>query len=118
MKQKNIPDLPEISFFRYENFFNLYQLQDGNYFYNLLASVNIFPATDSSLEDAHIVKPQETWVYLSYKYYNTMDLWWLVCAYNQVINPTKMPEVGTTIKFLKSNYVGLILEELNKQINR
>ena len=47
-----------------------------------------------------------------------MDLWWLVCAYNQIKNAVKMPEPGTQIKLLKANYVSTIISELNKQIKR
>jgi hypothetical protein len=46
-----------------------------------------------------------------------MDLWWLVCEYNQIKDPTKMPEVGTTLKLLKSEYVSPVLKQLKLQVN-
>jgi hypothetical protein len=47
-----------------------------------------------------------------------MDLWWLICTYNQIQNPVTRPEPGTKLKILKSEYVSVVLSELNKQINR
>ncbi len=118
MKQSEYPDLPVISSYRYENFFNIYT--DGNdfKFYNLLRSINLFPANNSEVEDVYNTTFNDTWHLISYKYYNTMDLWWLVCAYNEIQNPVKMPEPGTQIKLLKSNYVSNIISELNKQIKQ
>jgi len=117
MKQSEFTDLPQLSLYRYENFFNVYTDTDKKRFYNLLRSINIFPANDSSIEDIYSVKTNDTWVYISYKYYGTIYLWWLVCEYNRISNPTKQPEAGTTIKLLKSNYVWAIISNLNKQIN-
>ena len=95
-----------ISLYRFENFFKVYQDSDtGNLFYNLLKNVSVFPANDDSVEDTYTVKHEDTWAYISYKQYNTMDLWWLVCEYNGITNPTQFPEIGTTLKLLKSGYV-------------
>ena len=118
MKQNAFSDLPNISMYRYENFFNIYTDENDFKFYNLLKSINIFPSENSEAEDIYYTTFNDTWHLISYKYYNTMDLWWLVCAYNQIQNPIKMPEVGTEIKLLKSNFVSFIISELNRQLNR
>lgn len=120
MKQNDISDLNKLSsLYRYENFFNVYKDNStGSYFYNLLRGINIFPAQDSSIEQSYTTTFNDTWYLISYKYYNTMDLWWLVCEYNQIKDPTKMPEVGTTLKLLKADYVWPVLSQLNLQINR
>jgi nucleoid-associated protein YgaU len=118
MKQNEISDLTTLtSFYRYENFLNVYKDNDNNYFYNLLASINVFPAQDSSVEESYITTFNDTWYLISYKYYGTMDLWWLVCEYNQIKDATQRPQVGTTLKLLKSEYVYLIVQQLNLQIN-
>ena len=116
--QNNIKDLPKISLYRYENFFNVYKDDNDFYFYNLLRSINLFPANNTEVEDTYHIKFNDTWPLISYNYYNTMELWWLVCAYNQIQNPVKMPSPGTQIKLLKSSYVGTIISELDKQIKR
>jgi hypothetical protein len=47
-----------------------------------------------------------------------MDLWWLVCEYNQIKDATKIPETGTILKLLKKELVWPIISELRKQIKR
>jgi hypothetical protein len=118
MNQSNFIDLPKISSYRYENFFNIYTDSDDFKFYNLLRSINLFPANNSEVEDVYNTTFNDTWHLISYKKYNTIDLWWLVCAYNDIQNPVKMPEPGTQLKLLKSNYVSPIISELNKQIKQ
>lgn len=119
MKRQDTPGLPKISLYSFENFLNVYEdSSTGKNFYNLLRSINVFPSGNDAVEDEYVVMPSDTWVYISYKYYNTMDLWWLVCCYNQIINPTSMPVNGTVLKLLKSKYVGTVLNELQKQISQ
>ena len=108
----------KLPYTKFENFLNVYEDDDGFNFYNLLRSVNVLPANDTSIEEEYIVKPKDTWIFIAYKYYDNMNLWWLVCEYNQIKNPTKMPEIGTKLKLLKPEYVGYILDELNRQIKR
>lgn len=117
MNQSNFTDLPQLSFYRYENFLNIYSDDDGMKFYNILRSVNIFPANDSSVEIDYDVVLNDTWLLISYKYYGTMFLWWLVCEYNRIQNPTIQPEPGDKIKLLKKDYVWAIITNINKQIS-
>ena len=115
--QSYFSDLPKLSFYRYENFFNIYKDNDGTKFYNLLRSINIFPAGDSSAEDKYVVNEGDTWYYISYKYYKTIELWWLVCEYNQIKDATVLPTPGSVIKLLKSDYVWVVINELGRQIS-
>jgi hypothetical protein len=118
MKQNEITDLPKLSVFRYENFFNIYNDSESDMrFYNLLRNINIFPSNSAEVEDVYSVKYNDTWISISYKMYGTIDLWWLICSYNQITNPIELPEAGTQLKILKSDYVYLVLSELKKQIN-
>lgn len=115
--QNNISDLPQLSMYRYENFFNIYDDEETSVrYYNLLRNINIFPAENSQLEGEYSIDYNDTWVSISYNIYATMELWWLLCSYNQIINPIKMPEPGTKIKYLKSDYVYIILNEIKRQI--
>jgi len=113
MKQQNFTDLPSLSMYRYENFFNIYSDKNGNRFYNLIKSINVVASQNTDVEDVYYTKPNDTWPLISYKYYNTMELWWLVCAYNDISNPTKMPELGTQIKLLKPSYVSFVIGQLS-----
>lgn len=107
------------SLYSFQNFFNVYKDGDNDLlFYNILKNVSIFPANDDSVDVEYIVKPSDTWVYISYKYYNTIDLWWLVSEYNEIRNPTNFPPVGTKLRLLKPDYVYTIITEINKQFKR
>ena len=118
MKQNSFKDLPKISSYRYENFFNIYTDEDEFKFYNILKSINLFPSKNSNAEEEYYTTFNDTWHLISYKYYKTMDLWWLVCAYNQIKNPVNMPKIGTKIRLLKPEFVSKIVQELNNQLNR
>jgi hypothetical protein len=117
MKQNEYPDLPSLSMYRYETFFNVYTDDNDFKFYNILKNISIFPSENSEAEDVYYVKPIDSWTYISYKQYNTPDLWWLVCEYNQIQNPMDFPEPGTKLKLLKPVYVSYIISEINKQIS-
>lgn len=117
MNRNSFQDLPKISLYSYENFFNIYtDVSTNKNFYNLLVSVNIAPSNNEKVQTSYIVTESDTWISISYKFYNTIDLWWLVCVYNQIQNPTKLPAAGTTINLLKSEYVSTVLSILNKQL--
>jgi hypothetical protein len=47
-----------------------------------------------------------------------MNLWWLVCEYNQIKDPTKMPTPGSKLKLLRPEFVNSVISELNRQIKR
>lgn len=117
-KQSDYNDLPKLSTYRYENFLHIYEDEYKNKFYNLLRTINIFPANNSSAEDEYLVENGDTWVYISYKFYKTMDLWWFVCEYNQIKNPTKLPEAGKKIKILKPDLVWTVISEINRQLRK
>ena len=95
----------------------MYEDSDKTRFYNLLRSINIFPADNSSAEDTYTVNLNDTWLLISYKYYGTIYLWWLLCEYNRIQNPAVMPKAGSTIKLLKKEFVWPIINALNTQIN-
>mgnify|MGYP003338992599 CR=1 FL=1 len=118
MKQNEYKDLPNLSLYRYENFFNIYTDKNDFKFYNILKGINIFPSENSEAEDVYYVKPIDTWTYISYKQYNTIDLWWLVCEYNQIQNPVEPPVPGTKLRLLKPKYVSFVMSELQKQSSR
>jgi len=118
MKQSDLGSVPVLSDFRYENFLNVYQDVDGQYFYNLLQSINIIPPNTDDIHDFYTVGINETWVYIAYKHYKTIELWWLICAYNQIIEPGNFPLPGTVLKILKPQYVSAVITALQQQVNQ
>jgi hypothetical protein len=111
-------DLTEISnsSFKFENFFNIYETDSGYRFFNLLKNISVIPSNNSEIEEEYITDGTDTWYSVSYKLYGTLNLWWLICLYNNTINPFEPIKSKTILKVLKSEYVGLVLTEIKKQI--
>jgi hypothetical protein len=113
-------DIPEISrsAFSYENFFNVYETNQGFRFYNLLKNISIFSSNDSEIEDEYITDYLDTWYSISYRVYGTLNLWWLVCLYNNINNPFERIKSKTFLRILKPELVGIVISEITKQINK
>lgn len=112
-KQNNIPTLPTLGQLNLENLFNVYN--DGaNYFYNLIGTVNIPQNLNTSTYANYtVVTDNMPWTLISYKVYNTMDLWWLICSTNNIQNPLEFPKAGTVLKVLTPEYVSAIVQQIN-----
>ncbi len=109
-------DLTDISYTlspqQYENIFNVYTDPNIGYFYNLLKTIN-FPADLSSdVYDVYTLMPSDTWPLISWKVYNSIMLWWVICALNNIQNPLIMPPAGTEIKILKVRYLQNVLSDI------
>ncbi len=64
---------------------------------------------NKNLYDVYEWEEGDTWFLLSYKLYETIDLWWLICKMNDIIRPIDFPEAGTRLKVLKKDYIDGIL---------
>ena len=96
--------------------FNAFLVNRGMY----INSTNIPP----SMVTVHSVEPNDTYTKISYKYYDTIDLWWLVCKMNNVVNPFEQLQTGTLLKILNKQYVQKMIfpamdkmEKLNAKSN-
>jgi len=115
-KQNDIPTLPTLSVLKLENLFNVYN-NGAHYFYNILGTVNIPENLDPATFVEYTVPAEDMpWTLISYKVYNTIDLWWLICSINNITNPIEFAKAGTTLKVLTPDYVASILQAL-KQTN-
>ncbi len=95
-----------------ENLYNIFQDSDGYYFFNLTRTV-IFPEDlNQDIYVQYIVKPKDMWTTISYKFYNTVKLWWLVCAANNIRNPIVVPKVGNILKILNNFVVKDVLTKI------
>jgi LysM repeat protein len=113
MKQNNIQDLPLLTQDRYENIFNVYQDENNNYYYNLLNTIVLPPNLPDSLFTSYITKPGDTLPFISYKNYDTINLWWAICIANNITNPIDPLDSGIVLRL-----PGVpILREIINQIN-
>lgn len=116
MKQNDIEILPTLKITRLENLFEVYTDNNDRYFYNLLKTIHFDEkSTPQNIYKYYTVMNGDTYTYISYKTYSTIDLWWLVCAFNNIKDPTKMPEPGTQLKILFSEYVSNILTAIKNR---
>jgi hypothetical protein len=119
MKDNIKNPLKTLSIFRFENFFNVFYDEENKInFYNILKNITVYPANDNTIDDEYIFKENDNWPVISYKFYNTSDLWWLICEYNRIYNPIEQPENGTILRILKPEYVYKVLEELKSQLSK
>lgn len=118
MYQNDVPELDAISSNRFENIFKINQTEENKYyFYNIMRTVRL---TTDDLDDRYIflfnvdrIMPYTT---LSYNFYDTIDLWWLICVVNNIDNPVKFIEPGTTLRMIKKQHVSTIVAAIKKQL--
>ena len=97
------------------NIFNVYNSEDVGYFYNLLRTVNFPLDIDTNAYNTYTVEPMDTWASISWKVYNSIFLWWSICALNNIQNPVIMPAPGTVLKVLKPRYLQNILSNITTE---
>jgi hypothetical protein len=110
-----IPDLPSIDAYRFENIFKLYT-ENNYYFYNILKTLNIPDDLDSSVFFKYEVPNPMSWHVLSHRIYGSTDLWWLLVIVNDVKNPVKLPSGGDILKVIKPGSISKILTLINNQL--
>jgi len=115
-KQNEINDvvIKKLSAQNLENLFYIFKRDNGQYFYNILKTVNFPEDVSADLYENYKTKPKDTWPLISYKFYKDVRLWWLICSMNQIVNPTESPTPGTIIKILRVTTVRSILNKIKE----
>lgn len=118
MKQYEISDTPEITEENFCNLFNVYFKNDTELTYSINKSLyfnninNISPSKFTYYE----CQEKDQWSTISYKFYNTIDLWWLVCKFNNITDPVlNSPVPGDKIKLVNPELVAGILQHIKMQ---
>ena len=83
-----------------EKLFTEYTNADGYTLYSLLDTIHVGDNINESLFTDHHISSQDSWTSISYKYFDTIDMWWVVAICNRHVdgNPVEMPPVGTKIR--------------------
>ncbi len=90
---------------------NLYNIlkdtENDVYFGNIFRFFEITSdiKNNNSYFDIYIALEDEWWDNISYTFYDTPQLWYLVCSMNDIINPYEELEPGQQIKVLKREYL-------------
>ena len=114
MKQNQITDLVKLDVENFENIFNVYQNEDGMYFYNLLQTVVFPPKLPLNLFKSYTIRDGDTWPFISYKTLGTPNLWWIILLANDIINPVVLPPNGSQIKIPIDTVVRQVLSQIGK----
>lgn len=95
-----------------ENFFNVYLDKNGNYVYNLNASI-YFQIDSSQLAD-YVLQHDAHWTLISYKIYGTTRLAWLLMKLNHVdaVNVFDKKHASDIIKYIPKNQIEALISSL------
>jgi hypothetical protein len=55
---------------------------------------------------------EDWWDLISYKHYNTVQLWWVVCFMNKITNPFEEIDAGQQIKILREKYLYVLYSDM------
>ena len=119
--QKEILTLPNLDKTRYENIFKLYTVEKDNnssyYYYNILNKVVIPDSIDQSLLGTIDLDRKLPWTTLSYKLYNTTQLWWLIVLLNKPSN-IFYASASTQYKYILQSNIDGILTDIIQQADK
>jgi len=114
MKQNQITALERLTPENMENIFNVYQEPDGMYFYNLLQTISFPQNLPMNLFTGYAIAYGDTWPYISYKAFNSPNLWWIILLANNIQNPLEPLVPGTLIKIPVAAVVREVLAQIGK----
>lgn len=98
------------------NLFNVYQDEDGNYSFSINRTLNL--GTDQMYDGFYSTYELEEDMFLttlSYRFYKTIDLWWLICKTNGISDPTLKIAAGTRLKIPSSQVAKFVVDEIRKK---
>ena len=106
----NIKKLDQYDF---ANFFKVINLGEKSYF-NIHKTIFFNNINDipTSYYSTYIIKGGDTWTGISYKFYKTIKLWWLICKINNIQNPFEELVEGKYIKILSESIVNDVLNSI------
>lgn len=100
--------------YNFARMFDVVQRGNNSYF-NLCKTIR-FQNIDTMLPKYYAnyqVRPKDTWTNLSYKFFGTYKLWWLLCKFNDVVDPFKQLQEGVVIKIPTKEVMRQIIENLD-----
>lgn len=94
----------------YANLFDVVNRGERSYF-NLCRGIrfNNVDKMDEGKYSSYVVVETDSWPTISYKFYNTVELWWLICKFNNVKNPFTELTPGSVIKIPSEELKDVIL---------
>lgn len=91
----------------------LKDIEDNEFLLNIFKSYTISDNVNASVHfELHEIDNNEWWDDISFKYYGTPNLWWVIALMNDVINPFEYLEEGRVLQILKLDYIYQLLKEI------
>lgn len=93
----------------FANFFDVVNLGEKSYFnINKTINFNNMDKLQESQYNYYLIKGGDSWTGISFKFYKTIKLWWLICKINNIRNPFS--------ELVEGKYIKILNEQLVKQI--
>lgn len=110
MKHNEVPNIKhKLSESNFENIFDVFLDENGQYYYNILKTINFPEELQDDLYAVYTTNYNDTWFSLAWKFYNNVKLWWIICAVNNIYNPFIKLIPGTEIKILNAATIRKLL---------
>jgi len=87
---------------------------DGTKFLNIFRSYSINDSVKNDIVfyDTYEIDNKDFWENIADKVHDNINLWWVVCLINNVINPFEELEDGQNIKILRNYYISYLMREM------
>ena len=89
-------------------------VSNNTYYLNIFRSyiTNVSSLNNNSFYELYEVDNEDFLDNISFKFYNTPQLWWVICIVNNITNPFEEIYPGKVLRILKSSYIYNILKEV------
>ena len=96
------------------NLYDIIQDIDMVYAINIFKTIDItdYVKNNNDFFLTHIAEEDEWWDNISYKYYQTPALWYIICIMNNILNPYEEIEKGQLIKVIRQVYLYNIFKDI------
>jgi hypothetical protein len=103
--------------FKLERIFTLYKKYGSKHFhYNILKKIEIPERISRSKYIIYTTKPNDIWTMISYKFYNRIDLWWMIALFNKIDDTFTPIEPNTDMIIPTTGYVREVLNAIKSQV--
>lgn len=109
MKEKDIHDTPLYS---YSNLFNVYSDSEGYNFFNLANNILFESDPNPDIYEDYRPNGGDEWATISYKFYGTVELWWLICRFNNITDACKKPIEYSPLKIPTKDFANIIANQI------
>jgi hypothetical protein len=115
MKLYQIQDIRK-NVYDFAHFFNIHENEDGTRVFNINRTLYIAGGDDMlpSIYNEYMVKYGDSWTNISFQQYGTIELWWIICKFNDIIDPTSLPIEGTILKIPTREVINIIIDSIKK----